>query len=266
MRLCLHPGSLAPLALLAILLTGCATAQAATPDNPVGDIYTAAALTVSSAASSAAPTATLASSATSAVLPFTPTAIPTATATYRVIYSFASGCNNAAYISDVTVADGQQVAPGETFTKTWELRNTGSCAWSKRYSIVFVGGSDMQTSSADLDTAVAVGASGHVSAELTAPEDEGTFTGYWQLADATGTLFGQQVYVQIVVDDNAATLTPAPTATAESATPSSDSTPTAESATGTLAPTATTEFTLTPTPGGIPSAPTEALDARPIRS
>ena len=80
----------------------------------------------------------------------------------------------------------------------------------------------MQTSSADLDTTVAVGAYGDVSVELTAPEDEGTYTGYWRLADASGTLFGEQVYVQIVVSDDAATLTPTPTA--ETATPTSTST------------------------------------------
>ncbi len=214
------------------------------------DIYTAVALTVSGAAASATPTSTLASSATSTVLPFTSTAVPTATPTSGALYTYASGCNGAAYVSDVTVADGDEMAPGETFTKTWQLLNTGSCAWSKSYSVVFVGGDDMETSSADLDTAVAVGASGDVSVELTAPEDEGTFTGYWQLADAAGTLFGEQVYVQIVVKRrrlhrhadshgrnrdahihlhaDRRTQPPAPSH-----------------------PTATTEFTPTPTPGAI---------------
>ena len=53
-----------------------------------------------------------------------------ATPTSGVLYTYSSGCNNAAYVSDVTVADGDDMAPGETFTKTWELLNTGSCSWS----------------------------------------------------------------------------------------------------------------------------------------
>ncbi len=259
-----HPGPLAALPLLAIFLAGCVTAQAASLDNPIDGIYTAAALTVSSAAMSASASATLASSATSTVVPITSTAFPTATPTSGALYAYASGCNSAAYVSDVTVADGDELAPGEAFTKTWQLLNTGTCAWSKSYSVVFVSGDDMETSSADLDTAVAAGAYGDVSVELTAPEDEGTFTAYWQLADASGTLFGEQVYVQIVVNDDASTATP--TTTAETVTPTSTSTPTAESATATSAPTATSEFTPTPTPGGSTGSPTEVLDAKHIRS
>ena len=105
----------------------------------------------------------------------------------------------------------------------------------------------MDATSADLDTAVAVGTSGDVSVELTAPEDEGTYTAYWRLADASGTLFGEQFYVQIVVSGDAATVTPTPTTATASAI--TTSTPTAESATSTLEPTATTE--VTPTSAGI---------------
>ncbi len=31
-------------------------------------------------------------------------------------------CNQAAFIRDVTVLDGSKVAPGETFTKTWQVK------------------------------------------------------------------------------------------------------------------------------------------------
>ena len=151
------------------------------------------------------------------------------------------------------------MAPGEAFTKTWALLNTGSCSWSKSYSVVFVDGTDMSATSAALDTTVAAGASGDVSVELTAPEDEGTYTTYWRLADAGGTLFGEQFYVQIVVSGDAATITPTPTTETPTASATASSTPTAESATSTLEPATATEVTSTATSAAISSTPTETL-------
>jgi hypothetical protein len=172
------------------------------------------------------------------------------------MYTYSSGCNDAAYLSDVTVADGDNVAPGEALTKTWKLLNTGSCSWSRSYSIVFVDGADMAATSATLDSAVGAGASADVSVELTAPEDDGTYTAYWRLADANGRPFGEQFYVQIVVGGDAATLTPTPitpTATPTSITPTATSSATAtptlppQLATSTIGPTVTAEVTLSPT-------------------
>jgi hypothetical protein len=65
------------------------------------------------------------------------------------MYSYSSGCNNAASLRDVTVADGEEKAPLETFTKTWRLLNTGDCSWSRSYSVVFIDGADMSATSAD---------------------------------------------------------------------------------------------------------------------
>src|SRR5512135_3113735 len=46
-------------------------------------------------------------------------------------------CDQAAYVRDVTIPDGTLFMPGTSFTKTWEIKNTGTCAWDGTYSIVF---------------------------------------------------------------------------------------------------------------------------------
>ena len=64
---------------------------------------------------------------TATPVPPTNTPVPTA-----ITY-----CDWAAFITDVTVPDGTQFAPGEVFTKTWRLKNIGTCTWTPDYDIAF---------------------------------------------------------------------------------------------------------------------------------
>jgi len=51
-------------------------------------------------------------------------------------------CDQAAFV-DETIPDGSQFPPGTAFTKTWTLRNAGSCAWNADYDVVFSSGNPM---------------------------------------------------------------------------------------------------------------------------
>lgn len=62
-----------------------------------------------------------------------------------------------------------------------------------------LGGSDTE-----IEKVIDPGGSVKISVTLTAPEKEGTYTGYWMLADAGGNAFGNEVYVRIIVSKNAA--------------------------------------------------------------
>ena len=42
---------------------------------------------------------------------------------------------DARFMADITVPDGTTIAPRTTFTKTWQLRNTGSCTWSAAFTL-----------------------------------------------------------------------------------------------------------------------------------
>jgi hypothetical protein len=101
-------------------------------------------------------------------------------------------CNLGRFITDVTVPDGTKYEPGEVFTKTWRIRNTGSCAWTSGYDIVFSGGDAMGAPSSVQITSGTVnpGQSVDVSVDLTAPAAEGTYRGNWQLRDPSDVIFG----------------------------------------------------------------------------
>jgi hypothetical protein len=242
--------------LMAFALSACGTEQAPLDEKVLSDIYTSAALTVSagSVAASATPARTNTSEpAPTATAGILNTSIPTAT---PYTYVLSNSCDSSGYMSDVTIDDGTILAPGATFTKTWKMANTGSCSWSSSYSIAFVSGDDMDGSETEIEESVSPGSTAEISVNLTAPDDEGTYTGYWQLANSSGTLFGEKVYVQIVVSEDAVTATPTATASATETTEVSTATPTptTETATATEEPTATetptSESTSTEESGG----------------
>lgn len=133
---------------------------------------------------------------TMAVMPqTTPTAIPsTATpipATNTAVPTVASYCDWVAFVKDVTIPDGTQLAPGEVFTKVWRLKNRGTCTWTTDYMLVYTSGDPMgSTTAVRLPGNVAPGQTVDVSVTLTAPNSIGRFTGYWMLRNASGALFG----------------------------------------------------------------------------
>ena len=102
-----------------------------------------------------------------------------------------SSCDKAQFISDVTIPDGTVLAPGATFTKTWRLKNVGSCAWSTSYQLVFFSGEQMgAASSAAFPQNVPVGQTVNISINMTAPMAAGSYRGYWMFKNANGALFG----------------------------------------------------------------------------
>jgi hypothetical protein len=108
-------------------------------------------------------------------------------------------CDKSAYIEDITIPDGTILAPGETFIKTWMLKNTGFCTWKEYYTLTFFEGDSMSGLETEIGKATASGNQAQVSIELTAPTTEGTYTGYWILANKYGYPFGTPFFVQIVV-------------------------------------------------------------------
>lgn len=110
-------------------------------------------------------------------------------------------CNKSAFIDDITIPDGTILAPGEVFVKTWELKNTGYCTWKAESSLKFFMGNSMSGQDTEIGKTLASGNQAKFSIELTAPDTEGTYTGYWILADKYGYPFGTPFFVQIVVQN-----------------------------------------------------------------
>ena len=243
-----------------MLLASCGASTTQTEEAALSDAYTAAASTLSSQEIFETPTAIPTTFAT--VTPFSlPSTIPATVVTVqsKVSYSSAStanGCNDAVYVSDVTISDGTVLAPGESFVKTWEFQNTGTCDWNENYLITFVNGTDMDGETTELDQDVSTGATGDISVSLIAPESEGTYTGYWRLADEDGNVFGQSVYVMIVVSEDAATVTPTATESEESTSTSTSTPQNTDTPTPTSTPTELSTETVTPTPTPTETVPT----------
>lgn len=119
-------------------------------------------------------------------VPATNTPVPTSTQIPPVTY-----CDWVAFVKDVNFPDGTVVAPGETFTKVWRLKNRGTCTWTSDYMLVFSSGTQMGgTTAVRLPGTVLPGQTVDVSVTLTAPSGEGPYTSNWMLRNPSGALFG----------------------------------------------------------------------------
>ncbi len=245
-------------AFVATLAAGaCGTSQPPNGASAISDIYTSVAVTLTAQVGQSTATPTAAPPDTP--LPTsTPYVAPTWTPTAAYSYTYSSGCYSSAFVSDVTIDDNTEFAPGETFVKTWEFSNDGSCDWKKSYQIVFVSGRLMEGADTEIGEIVEPGETADVSVELTAPEKNGTYTGYWSLANAHGETFGDRVYVKIVVSDSIWTSTPTATATSTAtSTPTATATATSIVEAATPTPTVSAD-TATPTGTGTPSPTPES--------
>jgi hypothetical protein len=125
-----------------------------------------------------------------------------------------ASCYGLAYVSDVTIPDNTPVDPGKTFTKTWKVKNSGTCAWDAGFKFSFVSGDAMDGTTYSLPASVAAGAVTDVSVSMTAPSKSGTVRGDWRMSTAGGQFFGDQLYVQVVVGGGGSATTGTATATA----------------------------------------------------
>jgi hypothetical protein len=125
--------------------------------------------------------------------------------------SLAVGCNNLAFIKDMTIPSGTVLKPQENFTKTWKVSNTGTCNWMYQYSLNLVAGDALNGNNMKLGKLVTVNHWADFTIGMGAPKNPGTYTGYWRLHDLNGQPFGATLVVSIKVSNP--TNTPAPSNT-----------------------------------------------------
>lgn len=101
-------------------------------------------------------------------------------------------CNAASFVADVNYPDNTSVVMDEDFTKTWRLKNVGTCTWTSGYKLVFDSGDRMDAPSSKSFTSGSIdpGETVDISVDLTAPNDDGTYQGNFRLKDPDGALFG----------------------------------------------------------------------------
>jgi uncharacterized protein YkwD len=146
-------------------LTACG---AKTPPAPTQVPFTEVPPTVA-----APPTATMTN-------PANPTITPNTSATPSV-------CTDAAtFVDDVTIPDYTHLDQRQTFTKTWRIKNAGTCAWTSSYSAVYSSGDHMGMKDSIALADTAPGATLDISVDMAAPASDGTYKIFYQLEDPAG--------------------------------------------------------------------------------
>jgi hypothetical protein len=173
-----------------------------------------------------------------------------------------TACDNAVYLSDVTIPDETTIPAGQNFTKTWKVSNIGTCTWTATYQLVFVSGDSLGGKATAIGKTVKPGESADVSVILTSTSATGIIKGTWKLSNDKAQAFGDGLTV--VIKNGAATgsATPTPTKTASgsaSATPTPTPTPTSN----VVIVVVTATYTPTPTPTPTTPAPTDTPTPTP---
>ena len=115
--------------------------------------------------------------------PPSPAATPTATTDPDLC--------NISHMTGETIADGTVFDAGDTFTKSWTLRNNGICDWTTDYRFVFESGDRMGgATSQALPHVVKPHDTITLSVDLTAPDDNGEYAGTWRLLADDGEKLG----------------------------------------------------------------------------
>jgi ABC-type amino acid transport substrate-binding protein len=156
-----------------------------------------------------------------AVQPEAPLPAPTAVPTLAVAPTPAPCIDGMAWVADLSLDDKNMTAPpvmqpGQAFTKSWRLRNSGTCNWTPDFSLTYRSGNvpaaKMGGSNFKIGKTVAPGQTIDLSANLVAPQAPGTYQGFWQMANAGGRPFGERIWAGIRVPAPVSAA-PAPTQT-----------------------------------------------------
>lgn len=109
----------------------------------------------------------------------------------------------ASFVSE-TILDGTRVAPGQNFTKTWTIRNSGTTTWNSTYRLRWVSGSTLSNhADTPVGATVQPGGTYTFSVAMTAPSS-GNHREDWKLINGGGSTIkignSNSVWVSITVN------------------------------------------------------------------
>ncbi|CAK4080238.1 unnamed protein product [Aphanomyces euteiches] len=107
---------------------------------------------------------------------------------------------SAGFVGDVSFPDGSTIRAGDTFVKTWRLKNDGKTRWPAKSRLVCVGGDHLEVGEDFVSVPIVPpGKMIDVSVEMRAPNKAARYTGYWRLCTADGKRYGHRLWVDILV-------------------------------------------------------------------
>ncbi len=126
-----------------------------------------------------------------------PTVPPAAFAT---AVPLGGNCSNKyQYVSDVSIPDNTVIPAGQVFTKTWRVRNVGTCTWGDGYILAFVRGQAMTSLPSVAVPRTAPNEEADLSVLMTAPTTPGTYQGFWVLKNPQGVALNPNLWVKVVI-------------------------------------------------------------------
>jgi hypothetical protein len=108
--------------------------------------------------------------------------------------------NNLDFIEDATIPDGTVVGPATVVDKQWVIANSGTCSWDAGYRLKLIGGDALGAAEEQALYPARAGTQITLRIFFTAPLDTGTYESTWQAYGPDGVAFGDQVYMEIVVE------------------------------------------------------------------
>jgi polar amino acid transport system substrate-binding protein len=156
------------------------------------------------------------------ITPPAPTATVPVQPTTPPVQPTAAPCvNGMRFVADLNLDDNNMqspppISPGQPFSKGWRIQNSGTCAWTTSYRLVFVSGNvpgaSMGGQPTPIQGFVPAGQQYDIFVNLVAPLSPGVYQGIWQMVDEQSRPFGDRIWVGITVPA-APTATPPPTQT-----------------------------------------------------
>ncbi len=125
--------------------------------------------------------------------------IPTSTAIVTVTATAGPCSNLLTFVGDVTVDDGTSFLPGTSIDKQWLVENSGTCNWDASYRLKWVGGDPMGAVQEQALFPARAGTQVTFRIVFTAPAEFGSYESIWQAVDSKSSVFGDFIYIKIVV-------------------------------------------------------------------
>ncbi len=204
------------LLLIPLLLAACGGQTTSAPENTATPPPNTS---IPSATPQPSPTAAPTSTAT---IPPTQTPVPEPSLTAPPPTNAPDCTNQAAFVADVTIPDNTTIQPGLVFTKTWRVRNTGTCAWGPEYTLDYYSQDPLGFTAPISLPLTLPGSTADLSLRLQAPEEPGAYQGNFVIKNPDGLIMAvdqdSRLWVLINVSAGAEglatpTATPAPTET-----------------------------------------------------
>jgi arginine/lysine/histidine transporter system substrate-binding protein len=127
--------------------------------------------------------------------------------------------DGAQWVADLSYDDQNMtnppvMQPGQPFTKGWRMMNTGTCAWTTGFKLVYSHGNvpaaQMGGQPIAVTQEVQPGQTFDFYVNLIAPTTPGTYQAFWNMRNETNVPFGETVWVGITVPGGTPTTPPPP--------------------------------------------------------